>query len=490
MTRTVWRDLGNAVMLPTEAPGSPPSAVLDLYADGDGVLAAMDNGISRSTDGGRHWHTVLRHVDMSSVTRGPTGYAALGVRRSDERPVTATSPDGVHWTTVVGARREVGRIGIGIGGALVLDGETGIAVSKQNRSPGASPMLRTTDGGRHWHKVRQFGYAEGGLQMSSSGTIVATGPSQGKRCAGEVYRSIDLGATWSQLPGSCSPLPLTDVQFVDATHAVAVGGIEAKVGGGRIIETTADGGLTWQVTNDTPTRESYRSPDGFGGVDFLTSTMGFVFGGLCVDSLQGPCGGHLYWTTDAGRHLMKLPDPAREGWLSIAKTGPGRFVAAATGRNGQDAIGETTDSGRHWRLQTSPLQVDTYGLSGNRHALFWRNTLGTFVSRSAGERWRPRRPFTRRRHSTRDTHWRLRYSPSGDRAWAVHSDDSGRTLSAYRMPSWVADWGPSLHGTGGNSAVFAFDGAIWRTTDGGATWRQSWPRLRGERWPGKLSRGR
>jgi photosystem II stability/assembly factor-like uncharacterized protein len=174
------------------------------------------------------------------------------------------------------------------------------------------------------------------------------------------------------------------VQFVDATHAVAVGGIEAKVGGGRIIETTADSGLTWQPTNHIPTRASDRSPDGFGGVDFLTATTGFVFGGLCVDSLQGPCGGVLYWTTDAGRHLMKLPDPAREGWLSIATTGPDRLVAAATGRNGQDAIGTTTDGGQHWQLQTSPRQVDTYRLTGTRRALVWHNTLGTFVSHSAG----------------------------------------------------------------------------------------------------------
>jgi photosystem II stability/assembly factor-like uncharacterized protein len=486
MRQNVWRDTGTALMRPAAPPDmSVPSDVLDLYADGDGVLAAMDHGISRSTDSGRHWHTVLRHVEMSSVTRGPTGYAALGVRRRDDRAVTATSRDGVHWTTVVAARHDDASPA-GIGYALVLDGDTGVAVSRPNRSPGDGPMMRTTDSGRHWQKVRRFGDAEGGLQMSASGTIVATASGQGKRCVGEIYRSIDLGATWSRLPGSCSPLPLTGVQFVDATHAVAVGGIEAKVGGGRIIETTADGGLNWQVTNESPTRQSYRSPDGFGGVDFLTPTTGFVFGGVCVDSLGGPCGGDLYWTTDGGRHLSRLPDPAREGWLSIARTGSDRFVAAATGRNGHDAIGETTDGGHHWRLQMSGRQVDTYGLSGNGQALFWRNTLGTFVSHSAGRRWRPTKPLARHRHRTRDTHWRLRYSPSGSRAWVVHRDDSGKTLTAYRMPLWVATWGPSLHGTGGNGAVFAKGGDLWRTTDGGATWQESWPRLRGERWPGRV----
>jgi hypothetical protein len=57
------------------------------------------------------------------------------------------------------------------------------------------------------------------------------------------------------------------------------------------------------------------------------------------------------------------------------------------------------------------------------------------------------------------------------------------TLTAYRMPSWVADWEPPLRGTGGDSAVFAKGGALWRTTDGGATWREAWPRLPGERRP-------
>jgi hypothetical protein len=329
----VWRDTRIAVMQPTSLPvATIPFGVVDLYAAGDLVLAATYHGISRSTDGGRHWQTALGHDQMSSVTRGPTGYAALGIRRSDDRPVTATSRDGVHWTTVVAARNDGPA---GVGDALVLDGESGIAVSLPNRFPSAWPMMRTTDGGRHWRRVRRFRYAGGGLQMSASGTIVATAPGTGKNCAGAVYSSVDLGATWSELPGSCSPLPLTDVQFVDATHAVAVGGVGAEAGGGRIIETTADGGTTWQLTNHTRTRAVSPSPDGFGGVDFLTPTTGFVFGGLCPDSLQGPCGGDLYWTTDAGRHLTRLPDPAPEGWLSIAKTGPGRFVArppAATAR--------------------------------------------------------------------------------------------------------------------------------------------------------------
>jgi photosystem II stability/assembly factor-like uncharacterized protein len=238
--------------------------------------------------------------------------------------------------------------------------------------------------------VRHLPLPGGGLQISASGTIVATAAGSGPGCVGAVYRSIDLGATWSELPGSCRRMPLRDVQFVDADHAVAVGGWSYKSGGGRVIETTSDGGRHWQVTKDVAsTASGNRIIDGLATVDFVSPTVGFVLDGPCDEGQDDPCEGTLYRTVDGGHHLHRLPTPGlTKGWLTVASTTDGGFLVAGDDAGG--AVGNGSSDRLRLRIRPRAVFTDTFAGAGN--LVLWHNSLGTYITRTAGERWRHYRP--------------------------------------------------------------------------------------------------
>jgi hypothetical protein len=302
---------------------------------------------------------------------------------------------------------------------------------------------------------------------------------------------------------------LTDVEFTGPDDGVAVGGLESKIGGGQVIETTDDGGLRWTVTHYVPNCESVKcqssTVDGLAAVDLQSADSGFVFDGVCVDSLPGPCGDQLMWTSDGGRTLTRLAAPPGDGWLSVAVTGPGHFVGAAFGRTGEkgfSAIGLTTDFGRRWRYEAPPAHFHSdWGdpLTGAGRHLLWVTPVGLLASRDGGHHWTPvtsrraarRRLRAYRRHlGTRDTtfrtsdgnaEWQVYTQGLSIRTWVLYRPEAGIAWRAHRMPRWFGNWVESVIATGPHTAVFAgTDADLWRTTDGGATWYETWPRLPGE----------
>jgi photosystem II stability/assembly factor-like uncharacterized protein len=522
--RPRWIRRGHARLIRRPPPRSwAAPAINDLYADGATVLAATGHGIERSTDDGRRWRTVMTGDRMSSITHGPTGYVGFGVVGGGERSVTATSDDGVHWQRVVSSRNDPDRLDL-YGDTAVLDGSIGIAVPNASLNGLSYRLARTTDGGRHWRRVRGFREADGGVQLLPDGTLYITGSANRRQCNG-VYRSTDIGATWTLLPGSCVRQPLLSLQFLDATHAIAVGGSAIKFNGGRVIETSSDSGSTWTTTDHVPMRSNFRRmKEGFARADFTSPTTGFVRGGICGNTEEGPCGGELYATTDAGRHLTRLPDPSPDGWSSIALTGADSLVAAGVSEGPDSVSGTSSDGGRGWRLEIRPRHLTTASFTRRRSTLFWRNSLGSFVSRDDGRSW----TVTNRRVATvvrqdgqtaadrrlvvaidqqdvlavsrRRGPWHeLRLDRAGDCQVAVAADDiwlncsgspSGTSFVAFsgdggrrwrRESTGHSDLVDGrLVATGHGRAVICRGGALWRTRDGGATWRQSWPRLPGE----------
>lgn len=410
---------------------------------GETVLAATDQGLARSTDGGVTWRYVVTGVDLWSITRAGSGFVALGRRGGPDEngpAVVASSANGVTWQLIdpqVPASAQAD-VSFGYGQRVAGTGTDAHAVEIALPDIVAGSIggdtLRSVDGGRTWNTLSAP--LNTGVDALPGGvTMYATGSANTDSCSGAVYRSTDAGAHWTLLPSSCQNRPLYAVTFVDAMHGFAAGGTPAKYDGSEIVEATDDGGRSWQVRWSTPLDPV--SGSGY-GVDneivrlvFADAEHGYALTGGCVDGQNGPCGGNLYATSDAGYT-----------WHAAGRSGLGLAAAAAdvylTGRpqdNGP-SLAVSTDAGQHWTLHSSAAQVSSQTVAGIGATLWWQTNIGTYVSKDAGEHWTP---------------------ATGIGALPIYAD-----------PLQAAPPNDLL-------TLDRSTGATWSSTDGGVTVRESFP---------------
>ena len=441
-----WHDGGVAVMAASDPPKSSMiDGANDLIAVGATVLAATDQGIARSSDRGATWRYVLTGVDLWSLARAGSGFVALGQRGGpdDNGPaVVASSPDGVAWQLIdplVPASAQA-VVSFGYGQRIAASGvgahAVDLALPDIVASSAGGDTLRSVDGGRTWDTLSVP--LNTGIDVLPDGiTMYATGSANADSCSGAVYRSTDAGAHWSLLAGSCQNRPLYAVTFVDLEHGFAAGGTPAKYDGSEIVEATDDGGRTWQVRWSTPLDPSTGS--GY-GVDneivrlvFADARHGYALNGGCVDGQNGPCGGNLYVTSDAGYSWHAA---GRDG-LGVAAAGADVYLSGLPQREGA-SLAISTDAGQHWALHSSATQVSSQPVAGIGERLWWQTNLGTYTSNDAGEHWTP------------------------TTAPAISS------LPMYADPLQAAPPGDLL-------TLDRSTGATWSSTDGATTAGQSFP---------------
>ncbi|HXP21132.1 MAG TPA: hypothetical protein VN840_15930 [Streptosporangiaceae bacterium] len=459
----------------TSAP-PPASAALpgasDLLAAGRVVLAATDQGIWRSADGGASWRLVLTGIRAWSLTAVPAGgYAAIGDRPARNGPgpaVLATSADGMRWRIMrvrASGTRAFSSFGYGYRFALTGLGPTAVGLAVPDVLaywPGGTPM-RSTDGGRAWAPIalprasRSLREASTGLAIADGGrTMFVTAPGSGTRCAGAVYRSADAGATWALLPGSCQRYPLMAVQFINARTGFAAGGMPSKFGGAQVVEFTSDGGRTWHTRWRTSRENGPRADDGIVRLDMVTARRGWALTGGCVGGQNGPCGGLVYATTDGGFRWYRTG----QGATSIAALGTGRGRALA-GADGADVLAITADGGRIWSRQAPPRWVRTTAFSGIGSAQLWANTLGGYLSGDAGARWSGARWLGTARFSYQT----VLAAPSGrllsysESLVTLASSDGGQTWTSSAVPDRRRDDQLLTVALGTGGTAFAATGA-------------------------------
>jgi photosystem II stability/assembly factor-like uncharacterized protein len=381
-------DGGPAKLIATPPPASTAlSGANDLLAADGSILAATDNGVYRSDDGGTTWRRLVAHVAVWSLTRTPDGgFAALGDRAplgaQMNSPVVLTSRDGRRWKMVAARTPRSDWVGVG---RMVLSGTgpdaVGVMVPDIVNVDEIGTAWRTRDGGRSWVPT-DLKNAGTGLALASDGrTVYATAAGPGN-CRGAVYRSVDAGVTWNRMPNSCRPYPLDAIQWLDARDGFAAGGMPSKFGGGQVVEATSDGGASWQtrwrVAND-PTASP--PPDSeFVRLDMLDATTGWALTGGCVGGQNGPCAGPVYRTVDGGAHWTDT------GQRANALAAPdAQHAVAGQALSGPTAL--TTDGGRHWQSQSGATAVSTQALTGAGGWLLWNTTLGFARSTDGGATW-------------------------------------------------------------------------------------------------------
>ena len=233
---------------------------------------------------------------------------------------------------------------------------------------------------------------------------------------GTYLRSLDSGATWqaAQVPGA-EALDFRDVEAfsADVAYLLAAGPGDQS----RIYKTT-DGGKTWtlQFTN--------REPKGFFDcMAFWDQARGIAVG----DPVDGKF--ELITTDDAGAH-WKAISPAR---MPPAIEGEGAFAASGTciavqgEKNVWFATGgkvarvfRSTDAGRTWDVEETPIIVHGVDSSGNFSIAFRDAKHGVIAG---GDYKEPERDFPN-----------LAFTDDGGRTWrlAVVSPHRYFSAVAYR----------------------------------------------------------
>jgi photosystem II stability/assembly factor-like uncharacterized protein len=435
--------------------------------------------IRRTNDGGRTWRR-----QTSGTQRPLYGLAAADVRSAwavgEDGLILRTTDSGRTW------RRQDSRTDRSFFAATAVSGSTGWAV-------GARGVVRlTTDGGRTW----RTGYSKSAQPFFSVDFVSSLrGWVVGDN--GKIMRTTDGGRTWK---GQVSPSgnALYGVSFRDRLRGVAVGD-------GGVILRTLDGGGTWRrMTSSVTTRLS--------AVELRPTGIGFASGDA----------GIVLRTADGGRTWRRTQLPTRTTLGALdCYTATRVWTAGAAG-----VAYRTVDSGRTWKRVTYGLWRSLQDVT-QRGTELWTVTDDRLLrSADAGRSWSPAAivdgaTFNALDFSEPDG-WAV-----GDRGLVVHSGDGGATwtalppqtderLRAVAAPAPGVAWIAGAEGTllatsdagatwrrplspaddlyclefldidrgwvGGGGPYGESAAVVWRTTDGGASWRSAslpvWGRIR------------
>jgi photosystem II stability/assembly factor-like uncharacterized protein len=301
------------------------------------------------------------------------------------------------------------------GVSVRLRGVSAISSSVAWASGGGGTVLRTTDGGRTWHRRSVPGAdALDFRDVDALNATTAVVLSIGNGAASRIYRTTDGGATWTERFRNADPKAFFDAMaFGDTDHGVA---FSDSVDGRFVIRTTADAGRTWV---EVPAE---RLPPA------LPDEGAFAASGTNVAMLGpnriwiGTSKSRVLRSTDGGRSWTVHPTPIATGEatgiFSITFRDATTGVVVGGNYQREDAAVEnvaiTIDGGTTWTAPATPA------LSGFRSAiaslpvagrpLLAVGPRGSDWSRDGGRTWTPAGGAGYDAFSA---------APSGDVGWAT-----------------------------------------------------------------------
>ncbi len=323
---------------------------------------------------------------------------------------------------------------------VMIDASNGWAI-------GNSYVLRTMDGGATWYNVTPPG-AAGSIRSNffpniNTGWVLISVSPPGPPGPGSLYRTTDGGLNWVHYD---VPFNSGYLQFLDNTHGFVMTILGAAMNKQAVaLYQTSDGGATWvrKYIND-PTVSGYGNSLPLGGhkngMTFRDITTGWVGGDTPADGFV-----YLYKTTNSGVTWSQQPLALPAGYESAETT-----TTAPTFFGLNDAILPV-------RMITSTGTVLFIYISHNGGTTWTRSSDSLhqgshldFISANNGFAWDPTGLF--------------HFTSNAGGSWSnitpnVNFGDSIRDMDFVSTTTgWVLDTD-----TNGNSALY-------RTTDGGATW--------------------
>lgn len=266
---------------------------------------SLDGGLLGSTeDGGKTWSF------RSGLAPSPRSWSGLHLRAiefldervgcavGDKGLILRTTDGGEHWHPVFRGSRPFHRLE----DLQLLDDRLGWAVGRMG-------IFRTEDGGESWASWSKSSWIQNALAVhfvdESHGVVVGS--------TGVILRSTDGGENWERVdnPAATNGHHLVGVHFADELHGWAVGEH------GRIFH-TADGGMSWSLQR--------RGDEYLTDVHFVDATTGWAVGYVRAkgtSKVLHTSDGGATWTVDAvysGDEAQAIdfindPELGHRGWV-------------------------------------------------------------------------------------------------------------------------------------------------------------------------------
>jgi len=423
--------------------------------EADGVLAAVfaHSGVSRSLDGGAHWHNVvglgLDGDVFDLVARAGRLYAVAGDRDASGRNLLFVSSDaGDSWSAIASLPD-----GEAIGAFFAADDvlvATGLYSGR---------LFRSTDAGASWRAIdgSKAGWATAVTEFRGDLFAMAPGLSS-------VFRSTDRGATWSEMI-----LSSFQTRALGLPHLLATGEeLFAAMGSGDVYR--------WDATLGRWLEAS----EGLRGGRITAFAGGAAGVWLGADE-------QLYrWSRGSSR--WEAVDLTLVETQVVALAGEGGILVASSGG---DAVHRSEDGGATWSRSSAGLPTNSRVLQlGTNAGLYFASTAehGLFHS-SDGVKWFAGNTGVPRLADGLPARVSA-FAFDGPTAWAATTDDAGAIgAGVLRSEDAGATWKAFStglpkggEGTAAITALLFVDDALYaatagdgvfRSTDRGETWTQA-----------------
>lgn len=414
---------------------------LDFVSANTAFMGA-NGAISRTTDGGATWQSrsasqstpIVYCMDFVDANVGLVGGTRI---QPDDQGIYRTTDAGANWTRVYGDSAN---------DIVWLDSTTAIATV-------GSTIVRSLNSGVTW-TVISAGITTGLLQM----TRVDANTLAGVSAKGDIWRSTDLGLSWTQVFDGLGDLPVEwSIQFSDAQHGWVTGQT------GFVIK-TEDGGLTWsQVSNGTG-KQVYK-------ISMFDNQRG----------LAAAENGYIFRTTDGGKkwNVLKVEVTGQvflrdESLKSVCTVGSN--FAAVAGPGG--TVFKSLDGGQTWQNIGYPKLPSDYFIDDVKFITpseGWitgidftlNHDAKTYHTTDGGENWTEVEPTGAAIEFVDTTHGWIAAA-----GIVYRTVNGGQTWQSVPLPSYYTS--PQIDEIkfldANTGWVAGWDGLVAKTTDGGQTW--------------------
>lgn len=377
------------------------------------------------------WH--FHDVDMVSIA---DGWAVAAPTTGDHATIWHTRNGGATWQRQGPLARQLLAVSF-------FDAQHGVAAGNEIRY--------TTDGGQTW----QLGSSSGGSVYDADLVTSQVGYASG---LGSVKKTADGGKTWTiksvPLQGN-----LSGIDFVDANTGWVVGDQ------GSVFK-TIDGGDHW-------TQQRHDTGRFYTGVSFVDALTGWV-----------SANNHVLHTTDGGQTWIEQAVPAGADAIEV------RFLDAQNGfaAGALRTLMRTTDGGQTWNLQLGGVfeepnnRYPFNGLDGvdPTHAVAVGNA-NTVYTTTDGQTWMDRTngsstiPFRFARTDSQhlwaaNSNSEVLYTVDGGKRWKRSIIQVSLGCDICSNTGDIAFLN-NLEGWAVINGEFTSTSWIWHSTDGGVTWQ-------------------